>query len=55
MNKILITGGPGTGKTTLVDELRKKGYVCSEEIVRNYKEVIKKVTNTSVKSNRNTI
>lgn len=35
MNKILITGGPGTGKTTLVDELRKKGYVCSEEIVRN--------------------
>ncbi len=35
MNKILITGGPGTGKTTLVDELRKTGYVCSKEIVRN--------------------
>ena len=35
MNKILITGGPGTGKTTLVDELRNNGYLCSGEIVRN--------------------
>ena len=35
MKKILITGGPGTGKTSLVDKLKKNGYLCSEEIVRD--------------------
>ena len=35
MKKILITGGPGTGKTSLVNELKNNGYLCSEEIVRD--------------------
>ena len=32
--KIVITGGPGTGKSTLINELIGKGYTCLEEISR---------------------
>jgi predicted ATPase len=32
--KIVITGGPGTGKSSLVNELTKRGYACIEEISR---------------------
>jgi predicted ATPase len=32
--KIVITGGPGTGKSTLINELISKGYNCLEEISR---------------------
>ncbi|WP_194767881.1 AAA family ATPase [Tamlana sp. I1] len=32
--KILITGGPGTGKSTLINSLIKKGFTCMEEISR---------------------
>ncbi|MDO1500349.1 ATP-binding protein [Winogradskyella maritima] len=31
---IVITGGPGTGKTTLINALIDKGYTCFEEISR---------------------
>ena len=34
MKKILITGGPSTGKTSLVSELKKHGFYCFEEISR---------------------
>jgi len=37
--RIVITGGPGTGKTTLINELEKRGYSCLHEVSR---EVIKK-------------
>ncbi|HEY3369940.1 MAG TPA: AAA family ATPase [Prolixibacteraceae bacterium] len=30
----IITGGPGFGKTALIDELRHRGYLCSEEFAR---------------------
>ena len=33
-NKIVITGAPGTGKTSIITQLRKSGYSCSEEISR---------------------
>lgn len=32
--KIVITGGPGTGKSTLINELIRRGYTCFEEISR---------------------
>ena len=37
--RIVITGGPGTGKTTLINDLEKKGYTCLHEVSR---QVIKK-------------
>ena len=30
--KIIITGGPGTGKTSIIEELKKRGYFCYDEI-----------------------
>jgi predicted ATPase len=31
---VVITGGPGTGKTTIIDKLIEKGFVCFPEISR---------------------
>lgn len=31
---VVITGGPGTGKSTIIDGLIKKGYTCYPEISR---------------------
>lgn len=31
----VITGGPGFGKTELIQELRKSGYLCSGEFARD--------------------
>lgn len=33
--KIVITGGPSTGKTVLISELEKMGYPCLNEISRS--------------------
>ena len=32
--KIVITGGPATGKTAIIDNLITKGYNCFEEVIR---------------------
>lgn len=32
--KIVITGGPGTGKSSIVNELKKRGQICFDEISR---------------------
>ncbi|NLP57940.1 AAA family ATPase [Lutibacter sp. B1] len=32
--KIVITGGPGTGKSTVIEELIKRNYACMPEISR---------------------
>ena len=32
--KIVITGGPGTGKSSIINELMNRGYFCLEEISR---------------------
>tara|TARA_B100000029_G_C17573394_1_gene957405 strand:+ start:60 stop:608 length:549 start_codon:yes stop_codon:yes gene_type:complete len=33
-NKIVITGGPGTGKTSLIRALKNSGFTCFNEISR---------------------
>ena len=33
--RIVITGGPGTGKTSIIKELEKLGYYCFHEIIRS--------------------
>lgn len=32
--RIILTGGPGSGKTTLINALKNKGYSCSLEAGR---------------------
>ncbi len=32
--KIVITGGPGTGKTSIIKELNKRNYFCFHEVIR---------------------
>lgn len=34
IKRIVITGGPGTGKSSIINELLKRGYTCLEEISR---------------------
>ncbi|KFF18417.1 AAA family ATPase [Flavobacterium hydatis] len=52
MNKSIhlfaITGGPGCGKTTIIEELKKRNYHCVDEVAR---EIIKE----QVKSNGNAL
>jgi predicted ATPase len=33
--RIVITGGPGTGKTSVIQLLEEKGYFCFHEVVRD--------------------
>jgi len=32
--RIVITGGPGTGKTSVIKKLEEKGYYCFHEVIR---------------------
>lgn len=41
--KIVITGGPGTGKSTVIDALIKRNYTCMPEISRQVTLNAKKV------------
>ena len=34
-NFFVITGGPGVGKTTLLEQLQQRGYPCVPEVARN--------------------
>lgn len=40
--KVVITGGPGTGKSTLIDELLKRGFNCMPEISREITTMAKR-------------
>lgn len=33
-NRIIITGGPGSGKSTLIESLREQGFTCYDEVSR---------------------
>lgn len=35
MKRYIITGAPGTGKTSLINALRDNGFYCIEEVSRN--------------------
>ncbi len=41
--KIVITGGPGTGKTSVIRQLEAAGYFCFHEIIRTMTFAAKKV------------
>lgn len=34
MKRVVITGGPGSGKSTLINELERRGFACSHEVSR---------------------
>lgn len=34
MNTFIITGGPGAGKTTIIEKLKHRGYNCVDEVAR---------------------
>ncbi|MBK7149969.1 MAG: ATP-binding protein [Bacteroidetes bacterium] len=38
-NWYVITGGPSSGKTTLINRLRELGYKTTEEIARHYMDI----------------
>jgi predicted ATPase len=45
--RIVITGGPGTGKTSIINELKKKNFHCFEEIIRTLTLAAKKERDSS--------
>lgn len=47
MKRIVISGGPSSGKTTLINELKKQGHICFDEVSREIIESQK--INNSVK------
>jgi len=42
MQLIALTGGPGTGKTTVIKALQKQGYACQQEISRQVTKMARK-------------
>lgn len=49
--RIVITGGPGTGKTVLVRELERRGHTCFHEIIREMTQKAKGEASTAPKTN----
>ncbi len=45
--KIVITGGPGTGKTSIINALEQDGFFCFHEVIRTMTLEAKKDTNPS--------
>jgi len=45
--KIVITGGPGTGKTSIINELKNNDFLCFDEVIRSMTLSAKKEGNSS--------
>jgi len=45
--KIVIIGGPGTGKTSIINELKNRSFHCFEEIIRTLTLAAKKESDAS--------
>ncbi|MEL6305041.1 MAG: ATP-binding protein [Bacteroidota bacterium] len=45
--RIVITGGPGTGKTSVIQKLEAQGFPCFHEIIREMTSAAKKDTGTT--------
>jgi predicted ATPase len=45
--KIVITGSAGTGKTSVIDNLKTKGFYCFEEVIKTLTSEVKKEVDTS--------
>lgn len=45
--KIVITGSAGTGKTSVIDNLKTKGFYCFDEVIRTLTSEAKKEVDTS--------
>ena len=43
----MITGGPGTGKTSIIEGLEERGFTCFHEIIREMTSKAKKEGDTS--------
>ncbi|MBT8235319.1 MAG: ATP-binding protein [Bacteroidia bacterium] len=41
LKKVVITGGPGTGKTSVIKNLADNGFTCVPEIIRSMTEAAK--------------
>ena len=39
--RIVLAGGPSTGKTSVINELNKLGYICFEEAATPFNQPIK--------------
>ena len=46
--KIVISGGPGSGKTTIINSLKNQGYFCYDEISRDLIEIYKEKYNQNI-------
>ena len=46
--KIVISGGPGSGKTTIINSLKNLGYFCYDEISRDLIEIYKEKYNQNI-------
>ncbi len=43
----MITGGPATGKTSLIEGLEREGYTCFQEIIRDFTAIARQTGDLS--------
>ncbi len=46
LKKVIISGGPGTGKSSIINELKNRGYLCFDEVWKKEYKNPKKTSNS---------